>query len=104
MVKKDEKTFLGINLSSIPERANYLARIFAIFYEELLEVWLETKGFALKGRPSVYKNGKYLRKTYDYTVEKKGKRFIVEAKSYLAYDEFRQLELRDGFLDRLLGY
>lgn len=47
-----------------------------------------------KGRPSVYnKKGRYLNKTFDYTIEKEGKTFIVEAKCYMAYQNFRHLEL-----------
>lgn len=103
MIKKNEKTFLGIDLSGDPGRANYIARIFAIFYEDLLEVCLEKKGFTSNGRPSVYnKKNKYLRKTYDYTLEKNGEYFIVEAKSYLAFNNFEYLELTAGKLKKLL--
>ena len=104
MIEKDTKTFLGINLSGDPERANYLARIFAPFYEELLEVWLVSKGFESKGRPTIYdKNGKFLRKTYDYTLKKDGKYYIAEAKCYLAFDNFKHLELTTDSLKLLLG-
>jgi len=104
MIQKDKKAFLGIDLSCDCERANYLARIFAIFYEELLECWLENKGFESKGRPSIYdKNGKWLRKTYDYTLKKNNKYYIVEAKCYLAFENFMHLELTDDSLDSLLG-
>jgi hypothetical protein len=111
MAKTDEnrtdgdRGFLGINLSSKTERANYLARIFAIFYEKLLEIWLKTKGFELLGRPTVYdKDWKSLRKTFDYTLKKNGKYFIVEAKCYLAYDNFRQLVLTTKSLESMLSY
>lgn len=103
MIKNNEKTFLGINLSDKPEKANYLARIFAIFYEDPLEVCLEAKGFISKGRPSIYnKKGKYLGKTYDYTLEKNGEYFIVEAKSYIAFNNFKYLELTTENLNKLL--
>jgi len=73
------KNFLGTNLSDDPKKANYLARLFAIFYEKLLEIWLETQGFESMGRPSVYdKDEKPLRKTYDYTLKKDGKHFIAD--------------------------
>jgi len=97
MNKKNDKTFLGINLSSDPERANYLARIFATFYENLLEIWLETKGFESKGRPTVYdKNGKY--RTYDYTLKKNSKFYIVEAKCWLAFNNFYYLRLKESLI------
>lgn len=99
MIKKDEKTFLGINLSGNPERANYLARILAPFYEKLIEVWLKTKGFRSKGRPTVYdkKTGKY--RTYDYTLEKNGKFYIVEAKCWLAFNNSDYLELKESLIE-----
>lgn len=100
-----ERSFLGINLSSDAERANYLARIFAIFYEKLLAIWLKTKGFELLGRPTVYdKNWKSLRKTFDYTLKKNDKYFIVEAKCYLAYDNFKELVLTTKSLESMLSY
>lgn len=102
MIKEDEKTFLGINLPSDPEKANYLARIFAVFYEKLLNVWLETKDFKSMGRPTIYgKHGK--RRTYDYTLKRNGKYYIVEAKCYLAFENFKHLELTTGSLELLLG-
>ena len=102
MIKKDEKTFLGINLTDDPERANYLARIFAPFYEKLLDVWLKTKGFDSIGRPTIYgEHGK--RRTYDYTLKKNGKYYIVEAKCYLAFENFKHLELTTDSLELLLG-
>ena len=100
----EERSFLGINLSSDIKRANYLARVFAIFYETLLEIWLKNQGFESMGRPSIYdKNENPLRKTYDYTLKKNGEYFIVEAKCYLAYSEFKHLELTSGSLELLLG-
>jgi len=100
-----EKSFLDINLSNAEERANYLARIFAIFYEELIEVWLKAKGFESLGRPTIYdKNWKSLRKTFDYTLKKNGKYFIVEAKCYLAYDNFKELVLTTKAIESMLSY
>lgn len=96
--------FLNINLSDY-DKANYLSRLFAIFYENLLKFWLERKGFSLKGRPSVYsKKGKYLRKTFDYTVERNGKYYIIEAKSYLAFQNSTQIVLSLDILDGWFGY
>ena len=104
MIKNNEKTFLGINLSDDLEKANYLARIFAIFYEKALEIWFETQGFESMGRPSMYdENEKYLRKTYDYTLRKNGQYFIVEAKCYLSFEEFKHLEMTLESLESLLG-
>lgn len=105
MIEKNEKIFLGINLSDNTEKANYLARIFAIFYEELLKPWLETKGFDSIGRPTIYnENGETLHKTYDYTLKSKktGKYFIVEAKCYLAWKNFTYLTLTNERLKKLL--
>jgi len=103
MIKKNEKTFLGINLSDDPDRANYIARIFAPFYEKLLEVWLETKGFESKGRPTIYDKNEKVLSTYDYTLRKDGKYYIVEAKCYLAFNNFKHLDLTTESLGLLLG-
>lgn len=91
--------FLGIDLSN-NDKANYLSRVFGIFYEGLIGFWLETQGFNLKGRPSVYNlNDHYLNKTFDYMVEKNRKNFIAEAKCYVAYQNFTQMELTTNLLD-----
>ena len=103
MDDKRQKSFLGVNLSDI-EKANYLSRFFGIFYEGLIGFWLETKGFNLKGRPSVYnQNDRYLRRTFDYAVEKNGKYFIGEAKGYIAYEDFTQIELTADLLDEYIA-
>jgi len=90
-----EKNFLDIDLSNNNMngyKANYLSRVFGIFYEDLIKHCWGTEGYILLGRPSVYdKNKRY--KTYDYMVEKDRKRFIVEAKCYVAYEDFKHIEL-----------
>ena len=54
------------------------------------------------GRPTIYdKHGK--RRTYDYTLKKNGKYYIVEAKCYLAFENFKHLELTTKSLELLLG-
>jgi hypothetical protein len=95
---KKRAVFLGIDLSN-SNKANYLSRIFGIIYEGLIGFWLETQGFNLKGRPSIYNWKERYLKTFDCTVEKNGKIFIAEAKCYLAYQNFTQMELTSDLLD-----
>lgn len=97
-------SFLDIALSD-NDKANFLSRFFGIFYEGLLGFWLKSQGFNLKGRPSVYnKKDHYLNKTFDYTIEKGGKTFIVEAKCYIAYQNYKHLELTLDLLEAQWDY
>ena len=101
-----EKNFLGINLLNGKhdkdyKRASYLSRVFGIFYEDLIKYCWAEEGYSLRGRPSVYDmDDNYLKKTYDYMVEKNGKKFIVEAKCYVAYQNFTEMELTTRLLDK----
>ena len=94
-----KRKFLDIDLSNT-DKANYVSRLFGIFYERLIEPWWEFRGFSTKGRPSVYDKGDhYLHKTFDYTVEQNGKIYIVEAKCYIAYLDFSQMVLNASLLE-----
>lgn len=94
-----KRNFLGVDLSDM-EKANYLSRVLGIFYEGLVDNWWETRGFESIGKPSVYdKNDRYLHKTFDYTVVKDKKIYIVEAKCYIAYENFENFEVTTDLLD-----
>jgi hypothetical protein len=96
--------FLGIDLSD-RAKANFLSRFFGIFYEGLMEDCFKSKGYVSEGRPSVYdKHGKYQNITFDYTVTKDNKMYLVEAKCWIAYQDFKYFELTHDILQSKWQY
>jgi len=84
IVEIDKKT----DESNMRDSKNFRAKLLGLFYEELLKVWLEERGFnVLAMHPSIYKDGKWTRGSCDYLLKKSWRRYISEAKCWPAYLE-----------------
>jgi len=75
------------------DEMGFIATVFGKIYEDAIKPWFEVNGYKLLGRPSVYLNGKYDHKTYDFTIQKGNTVLIVEAKAWLNYENGKYLFL-----------
>jgi len=80
-------------------RGNFLSRIFGIFNEEPVRIWCRNKNsqYIDLGRPTYHlKKPKNRYYTYDFLFEKDGKRYVVEQKCEIAYQNYKYLKLTTG--------
>jgi len=110
------------NQNKVKDKQNFWSRLFGLFYEEIVPLWCTLEGkekykpYNLctqvkigdrdykKFRPSIYKSGRNKKHLYKGTMdflfvkETQGKKelFIVEQKTWIAYNNFKFIELNRG--------
>ncbi len=92
-----ERRFEDIFRSNDPRRDNFLARLFALFGEEIVRHWCRCPGAAYEdlGRPTVRAADDPRGHTLDFTLRRKadGALFAAEMKCELAWEGYRYLRL-----------
>ncbi len=91
--------FESIFKTSNPARDKYLARLFGLFNEEVVQNWCAcpTAPYENLGRPTLWISGKR-GSTLDFTLRLRdtGEIFIAEMKCWLEFDNYRYLRLVDS--------
>jgi len=86
------------------EEQNFFSRLFGLFYEKIVPIWcnINKEYEYIEGRPSLYNlKNQYLHRTYDFVFKKNEKLFLVEQKNWIAYENFKFLEINKNNLKKI---